>query len=175
LMGRPKTATFRLIDLVGVDVWEHVGKNLAPAITHDKLAQKYLSSEKPNKLIQTMVERGWLGNKSKVGFYKEVRTDDGKKEFWSLNLETLAHESPKKIRFDSIGKAKDVDTLSGRLMILLGENDKAATLVQALTYQGFQYAAHIIPEVADTPMPLDDAIRWGFGHDAGPLNRLRGW
>ena len=95
LMGRPKTATFRLIDLVGVDVWEHVGKNLAPAITHDKLAQNYLSSEKPNKLIQTMVEKGWLGNKSKVGFYKEVRTDDGKKEFWSLNLETLAHESAK--------------------------------------------------------------------------------
>jgi 3-hydroxyacyl-CoA dehydrogenase len=84
-------------------------------------------------------------------------------------LETLAHESPKKIRFDSIGKAKDVDTLSGRLKILLGENDKAATLVQALTYQGFQYAAHIIPEVADTPMPLDDAIRWGFGHEAGPF------
>ena len=169
LMGRPKTATFRLIDLVGVDVWEHVGKNLAPAISHDKLAQKYLSSEKPNKLIQTMVERGWLGNKSKVGFYKEVRTEDGKKEFWSLNLETLTHESPKKIRFDSIGKAKDVVTLSGRLKILLGENDKAAKLVQALTYQGFQYAAHIIPEVADTPMPLDDAIRWGFGHDAGPF------
>jgi 3-hydroxyacyl-CoA dehydrogenase len=169
LMGRPKTATFRLIDLVGVDVWEHVGRNLAPAITHDKLAQKYLSSEKPNQLIRTMVEKGWLGNKSKVGFYKEVRSGDGKKEFWSLNLESLEHESPKKVRFDSIGKAKDVENLGERLKILLSESDKAARLVQAIIYQGFQYASHLIPEVADTPMPLDDAIRWGFGHDAGPF------
>jgi 3-hydroxyacyl-CoA dehydrogenase len=167
LIGHPKTATFRLIDLVGVDVWEHVGKNLALAIPHDKLAQEYLSSEKPNKLIHTMIEKGWLGNKNKVGFYKEVRTKDGKKEFWSLNLESLDHEPPKKIRFDSIGKAKDVENPGGRLKIMLGENDKAARLVQVLTYQGFQYAAHIIPEVADSPMPLDDAIRWGFGHDAG--------
>jgi 3-hydroxyacyl-CoA dehydrogenase len=169
LMGRPKTATFRLIDLVGVDVWEHVGKNLAPAIPNDKLAQKYLSAEKSNKLIRTMVEKSWLGNKSKIGFYKEVRSGDGKKEFWSLNLESLDHEPPKKVRFDSIGKAKDVENLGERLRILLGEDDKCAYLVQALTYQAFQYAAHIIPEVADSPMPLDDAIRWGFGHDAGPF------
>jgi 3-hydroxyacyl-CoA dehydrogenase len=169
LMGRPKTATFRLIDLVGVDVWEHVGRNLAPAIKHDKLAQIYLSSDKPNNLIHTMVGKGWLGNKSKVGFYKEVRTGDGKKEFWSLNLESLEHESPKKVRFDSIGKVKDVEELGDRLKILLGETDKAAQLVQAITYQGFQYASHIVPEVADSPMPLDDAIRWGFGHDAGPF------
>ena len=169
LMGRPKTATFRLMDLVGVDVWEHVGKNLAPAIPHDKLAQQYLASDKPNKLIHTLIEKGWLGNKSKVGFYKEVRTEDGKKEFWPLNLETFEHQASKKIRFDSIGKAKDVEDLGERLKTLLGETDKAAKLVQTLTYQGFQYAAHIIPEVSDSPMPLDDAIRWGFGHDAGPF------
>jgi 3-hydroxyacyl-CoA dehydrogenase len=169
LMGRPRTATFRLIDLVGVDVWEHVGSNLAHAIPKDKLAQKYLSAQKPNKLVHSMVEKGWLGNKSKIGFYKEVRTEDGKKEFWSLNLETQTHEPPVKVRFDSVGKANDVDNLGDRLKILLNEGDKAARLVQALTYQGFQYAAHIIPEVADTPMPLDDAIRWGFGHDAGPF------
>jgi len=169
LMGRPRTATFRLIDLVGVDVWEHVGKNLAPAIPKDKLAQKYLAAEKSTKLIHAMVEKSWLGNKTKIGFYKEIRTAEGKKEFLSLNLETLDHEPPKKIRFDAIGKAKDVENLGERMRILLGEDDKAARLVKALTYQGFQYAAHIIPEVADSPMPLDDAIRWGFGHDAGPF------
>ena len=62
-----------------------------------------------------------------------------------------------------------MEGLGDRLKIMLGETDKAAKLVQALTYQGFQYASHIIPEVADSPMPLDDAIRWGFGHDAGPF------
>jgi 3-hydroxyacyl-CoA dehydrogenase len=169
LMGRPRTATFRLIDLVGVDVWQHVGRNLAPAIPHDKLAQQYLSADGPNKLIPAMIEKGWLGNKNKIGFYKEVRTEEGRKEFWSLNLESLGHEPPKKIRFDSVGKAKDVENLGERLKILLGENDKAARLVRALTYQGFQYASHIIPEVADSPLPLDDATRWGFGHEVGPF------
>jgi 3-hydroxyacyl-CoA dehydrogenase len=169
LIGRPKTATFRLIDLVGIDVWEHVGKNLAPAIPHDLLGQQYLASEKPAKLIATMVERGWLGNKTKVGFYKEVRNEDGKKEFWPLDLEKIEHVQPTKPRFDSIGKAKSAETLGEKLKILLGEDDKAARLVKALTYQAFQYASTLIPEVADTPKPLDDATRWGFMHEAGPF------
>jgi 3-hydroxyacyl-CoA dehydrogenase len=85
VIGNPKTAFFRLIDLVGIDVWEHVGVNLAPAIPHDEHALHYLKSEPANKLIHTLVERGWLGNKSKVGFYIEVQVE-GKKEFWVLNL-----------------------------------------------------------------------------------------
>jgi 3-hydroxyacyl-CoA dehydrogenase len=169
LMGHPKTATFRLIDLVGVDVWEHVGVNLKEAVSYDKYIMPYLEAEKPNKLIHNMVERGWLGNKSKVGFYKEVRTDDGKKEFWPLDLQKLEHISPTKPRFDSVGKAKDVEGLGDRLKILLAESDRAADLVRALTYQGFQYASAIIPEVADTPKPIDDAVRWGFMHEAGPF------
>lgn len=169
LIGRPKTATFRLIDLVGVDVWDHVGRNLAPAIPYDRYAQPYLQAEKPNALIQSLLERGWLGNKSKVGFYKEVRNEAGKKEFWSLNLSTLEHEAPTKPRFDSVKQAKDIEDLAERLTVLLAADDKAARLVQAFTWQGFQYAAAIIPEVADTPKPIDDAIRWGFGHEAGPF------
>ncbi|MFN3742848.1 MAG: 3-hydroxyacyl-CoA dehydrogenase family protein, partial [Anaerolineales bacterium] len=106
LIGRPKTATFRLIDLVGVDVWDHVGKNLAPAIPHDTLAQSYLRAEKPNTLIRTWIECGWLGNKTKVGFYKEV-TQEGKKEYWPLDLQTLEHVPPSKPRFESVGKVKD--------------------------------------------------------------------
>jgi 3-hydroxyacyl-CoA dehydrogenase len=168
LIGRPRTATFRLIDLVGVDVWDHVGRNLGPAILYDKEAQKYLQSEKPNKLIAAMIERKWFGNKTKVGFYKEVRTDSGK-EFWSLNLQTLEHEPSKKARFESVGKAKDLETLQERLGIFLSETDRAATLIQALTYQGFSYASSLIPEVADTAKPIDDAMRWGFGHDFGPF------
>ncbi len=169
LIGRPKTATFRLIDLVGIDVWDHVGRNLAPLIPHDKLGQEYLSAEAPNKLISTLIERKWLGNKTKVGFYKEVRNAEGKKEFWSLDLNTLEHTAPTKPRFDSLGAAKDVEGLGDRLKVLLESDDKAATLVKALTYQGFQYASSIIPEVADTMKPIDDAVRWGFMHEAGPF------
>ena len=169
LIGRPKTATFRLIDLVGIDVWEHVGKNLAPAIPYDKLGQQYLASEKPNKLIQSMVERGWLGNKSNVGFYKQVRDPDGKKEYYSLDLNTLEHNPTTKPRFDSVKKAKDGESLADRLKVLINETDRAAELIRALTFQAFQYASTIIPEVADTPKPLDDAVRWGFMHEAGPF------
>ena len=169
LMGRPKTATFRLIDLVGVDVWDHVGKNLAPLIPHDKLGQKYLAAEKPRKLMDTLLERNWLGNKTKVGFYKEVRSDDGKKEFYSLDLNTLEHVSAGKPRFDSVKAAKDVEGLGDRLKAMLEADDKAAKLVKALTYQGFQYVSTIIPEVADNVKPIDDAVRWGFMHEAGPF------
>ncbi len=169
LMGRPKTATFRLIDLVGVDVWDHVGRNLAPAIPHDRLAQKYLGSEAANQLIAGLIERKWLGNKTKTGFYKEVRSEDGKKEFWPLDLKTLEHIPPSKPRFDSVKAAKDLEGLKDKLGAMLEADDKAAKLVQALTYQGFQYASTLLPEIADSPKPIDDAVRWGFQHEAGPF------
>ncbi len=131
LIGRPKTATFRLIDLVGLDVWEHVSRNLAPLIPHDKLGQEYLKAEAPAKLISTMMERKWLGNKTKIGFYKEVRGEDGKREFWSLDLNTLEHVPPTKPRFDSVKAAKDVEKLGDRLKVLLAADDKAARLGQS--------------------------------------------
>src|SRR5512138_1433298 len=175
LIGRPKTATFRLMDLVGLDVWDHVGRNLAPLIPHDKLGQEYLKAEAPNKLMATMLERKWLGNKTRIGFYKEVRGADGKnpqgasREFWSLDLNTLEHVPPTKPRFDSVKAAKDEEKLGDRLKILIEADDKAAQLVKAFTYQSFQYASSIIPEVADTVKPIDDAVRWGFTHQAGPF------
>jgi 3-hydroxyacyl-CoA dehydrogenase len=169
LIGRPKTALFRLIDLVGVDVWDHVAKNLTPLIPRDKLAQKYLNSEPQNKLIETMIERKWLGNKTKTGFYKEVRKDDGSKEFWPLDLEKLEHVAPSKPRFDSVRKAKDENEPRERIKILLSESDRAAQLVKALIYQGFQYASSLIPEVTNSPRAIDEAIRWGFGYEAGPF------
>ena len=168
-IGRPKTATFRLIDLVGIDVWEHVGVNLAPEIPEDKQALKYLNSERVNKLIHSMVEKGWLGNKVKQGFYKEVRTPEGNREFWSLNLNTLEYQAPVKARFESIGKIKDLESLGEKLKVLVESDDRAAQLVKALTYQGLSYASERIPEITDTPKPLDDAMRWGFGHEAGPF------
>lgn len=169
LIGHPKTATFRLADLVGLDIWEHVGKNLGPAIPHDKLGQQYLAAEKPKELVGKLIERKWLGNKTKIGFYKEARGADGKKEFWSLNLKTLEHVPPTKPRFDSVKVAKDVEDLGDRLKVMLEADDKAAKLVKALTYQSFQYTSSVIPEIADSPKPIDDATRWGFSHEAGPF------
>jgi 3-hydroxyacyl-CoA dehydrogenase len=168
-LGRPKTATFRLIDLVGIDVWKHVGANLTPAIPHDEHALKYLKSEPVNHLIDTLVERGSLGNKSRIGFYKQVRKPDGGKDFWELNLKTLEYEEPQKVRFESIGKAKEMTGLGERLKVLLAGDDRAAELARALTYQSLAYASERIPEIADSPTPIDDAMKWGFGHEAGPF------
>ncbi len=168
VIGRPKTATFRLIDLVGVDVWEDVGRNLAPVIPHDEQAIKYLKSEQSNELIHSMVEKGWLGTKTKQGFYKQVQKNGGK-EFWVLNLDTLEYEPPAKPKFDSIGEAKDEDKLGARLKVMLAAEDRAGELVRALTYQSLAYASERIPEIAETPKPIDDAMRWGFRNEAGPF------
>ncbi len=169
VMGRPKTATFRLIDLVGIDVWEHVGENLAPAIPQDAMAQRYLGSKRTNDLIHAMVEKGWLGNKTGQGFYKEVRNPQGGKEYWALNLKTLEYEPPSKPRFDSVKKARDIEDLEGRMKVFLAADDRAGQLVRAMAYQGLAYASACIPEIADVPKPVDDAMRWGFGHEAGPF------
>jgi 3-hydroxyacyl-CoA dehydrogenase len=168
-IGRPKTATFRLIDLVGVDVWEHVGSNLAPAIQHDEMAQQYLNSKPATALIRDMVDKGRLGNKTKQGFYKEVRKEDGSKEFWALDLGTFEYRPPEKPDVPSLKKAKGMEDWQESLKFLLTADDKAGDLTRAMTYQGFAYASSVIPEIADTPRPLDDAMRWGFGHQAGPF------
>ncbi len=167
-IGRPKTATFRLIDLVGLDVLGHVTRNLIPAIPHDEHALKYLNSEKVNALMSGMVEKGWLGNKTKCGFYKLTMVD-GKKQFWPLDLETLDHVEPTKPRFESVGVARKAETLPEKLTAFIAGDDRAAEFVRAITFQSFAYASEMIPEIADTAQPIDDAMRWGFGHEAGPF------
>lgn len=168
LIGRPKTATFRLLDLVGLDVWEHVGSNLVDALPENDQAMPYLKSKPANQLISDLVKKGWLGNKSRQGFYKQVNVE-GNKEFWPLNLEKLDYESAEKVRFDSVKSARGIEDLGQRITKLLEGSDRAADLARAMLLQGLSYASHCIPEIADTPKPIDDAMRWGFGHEAGPF------
>jgi 3-hydroxyacyl-CoA dehydrogenase len=168
LIGRPKTATFRLLDLIGIDVWDHVGENLAKALPDDDQAMPYLKSKPGNKLIHGMVEKGLLGNKTRQGFYKQTIVD-GKKEFWPLNLKTQEHEPGEKAQFESVGSARGIEDLGERITKLLEGDDKAADLARAILLQGLSYASHRIPEIADSPKPIDDAMRWGFGHEAGPF------
>jgi 3-hydroxyacyl-CoA dehydrogenase len=104
-----------------------------------------------------------------VGFYKQVR-ENGKKDFWPLNLKTLEHEKPgEKPKFDSIGKVKDIEDTCERVKALLEEDDRAAQLARAIIYHGLSYASHSIPEIADLPSAIDDATRWGYVHENGPF------
>lgn len=167
LIGRPKTATFRLMDLVGLDVMAHVNSNLYPAIPNDPY-REMLRPEITNTVMGQMLENKWLGNKSSQGFYKRT-TVDGKREFWVLNPKTMEHEPPTKVRFDSVGAVRKIEDLGERLRKLLEHDDRAANFVRDILYYGFAYAAYVAPEIAYKLTDVDKAMRWGFGHEAGPF------
>lgn len=167
LIGRPKTASFRLLDLVGLDIAAHVRGNLAGALPNDPAA-KYLDSQEASRVTEAMIERGWLGNKAGQGFYKPVEGQDGK-EYWVLDLETFEYKAQEKPRFDSVAVAKDHPTPAERIGVILEQDDRAARLLREILFYGFSYASGRIPEIADTPKPVDDAMRWGFMHEQGPF------
>ncbi|MEI7989831.1 MAG: 3-hydroxyacyl-CoA dehydrogenase/enoyl-CoA hydratase family protein [Chloroflexota bacterium] len=169
LIGRPKTATFRLLDLVGIDVMDLINHNLFPMIPHDTFIQPYLSSDRMNALLAVMREKKLLGNKTKAGFYKTITHPDGKKEFLALNVQTMQYELPKKIQYGSVSNVSNINKLSDRLHVLLAGEDQGAEFIRSVIYQFLAYASLVIPEIADTPKSLDDAIRWGFAHEIGPF------
>lgn len=167
LLGRPKTGSFRLTDLVGLDVMVHVNSNLYPAIPHDKY-RELLVEERLIALNDKMMANKWLGNKTGQGFYKKAMVD-GKREFQHLNLKTFEYESPSKPRFESVGAVRKVEGLGERLQQLLAHDDKAANYARKNLYFNMAYAAYVGPEIAHSLVDVDNAIRWGFAHEAGPF------
>ncbi len=167
VIGRPKTATYRLLDLVGLDVMAHVNNNLYDAVPNDAY-REMLRPQRTAALMSAMLDRKWLGNKTSQGFYKQQRVN-GAREFWTLNPETMEYEAAPKIRFDSIGAVRNVDDLGERLRKLLSFDDRAANYARDLLYYGFAYAAYVAPEIAYRLSDVDDAMRWGFSHEAGPF------
>lgn len=164
VIGHPKTATFRLADLVGVDILYHVAQNLYAAVPEDEARAEL----RPPEFLKAMVERGWLGNKSGQGFYKPVE-EDGKKKFYALNLHTLEYEKPEKFFFDSVSGAEMCETLPEKLRYLVAQDDRAARFIWDTTAHFLAYASHRIPEIADDIVSLDRAMKWGFAHEAGPF------
>ena len=167
LVGHPKTATFRLMDLVGIDVMLHVNSNLYPAIPHDKY-REVLKGEKSAAVYGRIQENKWFGNKSGQGFYKQVRVD-GKREFHTLNPDTFEYANPDKVRFASVGAVRKIENLGDRMKALLEHDDRAAQFVRDTTYFTLAYSAYASPEIAHNIMDVDNANRWGFAHEAGPF------
>jgi 3-hydroxyacyl-CoA dehydrogenase len=167
LIGRPKTATFRLNDLVGFDVAVHVARNLYPAIPEDP-AREVLNHPAAEALSQKMLDNNWLGNKSGQGFYKEVKGASGR-EFWSLNLDTFEYEAPKNIEFESVKKHERVKPLGERIKRLIAEDDRAGQFLWHLHAFYLAYASHRVPEITDTIENIDNAQKWGFSHEMGPF------
>ncbi len=168
LIGRPKTATFRLNDLVGFDIAVHVARNLYDAIPDDP-AREVLNHPKAVELSQRLLDNNWLGNKTGQGFYKQMKGAGGEKEFWTLNLDTFEYEAPKNPRFDSVGKHRKVEPLGERIRLLINEEDRAGKFLWHLHAFYLAYASQRVPEITDTIVNIDNAQKWGFGHEMGPF------
>lgn len=167
LIGRPKSATFRLMDLVGLDVMGHVNSNLYDAVPDDPYRET-LRPAKTSAVMETMIGNKWLGNKTKQGFYKKTMVN-GKREFWTINPDTFEYEAPAKVRFASVGATRKIEDLGTRVSKLIQHDDRAATYVRDTLYFGFAYAAYVAPQIAYKLTDVDDAMRWGFAHEAGPF------
>jgi 3-hydroxyacyl-CoA dehydrogenase len=177
LVGRPKTAIFRLRDLIGNDVAAHVGANLYDLLPVDE-SREVLRHSSTINLLEGMVERKWLGNKTKVGFYKQVINEEGKKEFWVLNPETLEHEPPKKPRLEIFSKGKEIEDLGERYRWLVAQADggdiseetkRLASFIWETTAFMLGYASRRVPEIADRFVDIDQAMKWGFSNELGPF------
>jgi len=169
LIGNPKTATFRLLDLVGIDVMADVTQHLYPRLAGDPF-REVLQNEKVGALAAAMIERGWLGRKSSQGFYRRVESEAGA-EFWWLDPVSLEYRAPARPRFDSVGKHEDVAEVGERLKRLVGEGDRAAAFLWATTVFGLRYAASLVPEVMPDLVSIDNAMKWGFMQVLGPFER----
>ncbi|NTV64357.1 MAG: 3-hydroxyacyl-CoA dehydrogenase/enoyl-CoA hydratase family protein [Oscillochloris sp.] len=171
VVGRPNTATFRLLDVVGIDIMAHVANNLYPAVPEDESRETLKATD----ILDRMVAAGKLGRKSGGGFYKEVK-QGGKREFWPLDLSTLDYVALQGTAGvdEFIKAAKKIKSLPERLRFMIKRSveqpdDRAAALVAQTVLPTIAYAARRLPEIADSVEDVDNAMRWGFAHELGPF------
>jgi len=165
VIGRPKSATFRTSDVVGLDTLVKVANNLYEALTHDEGREIFKLPDVVNKLD----ENKWLGDKTGQGFYKKVKNKNGETEILTLDLNTLEYKPKQKVKFATLETAKSIDNLRERFKVLLAGKDKAGEFYRDSFYALFQYASNRIPEISDELYRIDDAVCAGFGWELGPF------
>ena len=165
VIGRPKSATFRTVDVVGLDTLAHVADGIYKNCPQDEAHDLF----KPVSFVETMLKNNWLGSKSGQGFYKKVTDKDGKKEIHALNLNTLEYAPVKKVKFDTLEKTKSIDHVADRFPVLISGNDKASAFYRANFGAMFHYVSQRIPEISDELFAIDLAMKAGFGWMHGPF------
>src|SRR5216683_2940482 len=169
-VGWPKSATFRTADIVGLDVLVHVVKNIYETAPGDESREMY----KVPALVEEMVKRGWLGDKTGQGFYKKVK-GEGEKEILTLDVNTMEYRSRQKARFASLEAGRTIDDTRQRLRALVGpildgqKGDKAQQFLWGALSETCLYAARRVSEISDSIVDVDRAMRWGFGWELGPF------
>lgn len=165
VIGRPKSATFRTVDVVGLDTLVHVANGLYEGVPNDEQHELY----KLPDFIQTMMDNKWLGSKSGQGFYKKVKNDDGSSEIKSLDLNTMEYRGQKKASFATLELTKTIDKVPKRFPVLISGKDKAGEFYRKNLSALFAYVSNRIPEITDDLYKIDDAMKAGFGWEQGPF------
>lgn len=164
VMCHPKSASFRTVDMVGLDIVLHVAKNVYDVVTDPKEKAVFKLPE----FYQKMLDNKWLGDKTKQGFYKKVKTDKGR-EVLVIDYNTMEYRPKEKPKFESLGKAKKAGKPINQMKTLLAGDDKAAQFVWRIQKESIVYAANLLGEIADDIESIDNAMKWGFNWDIGPF------
>jgi 3-hydroxyacyl-CoA dehydrogenase len=165
VLGRPKSATFRTFDIVGLDVLSHVVRNLHEALPEDEEREMFVVPE----FLQKMIGRGMLGNKTRGGFYQKQKGEGGKSVYQVIDPATLEYRPSEKPKFPSLDAAKNIEDLGERIKMLVWGKDRVGAFLWKTISRTLRYAANRIPEIADTVVEVDRAMRWGFGWELGPF------
>ncbi|MCQ0111268.1 3-hydroxyacyl-CoA dehydrogenase/enoyl-CoA hydratase family protein [Zhouia amylolytica] len=165
VIGRPKSATFRTVDVVGLDTLVHVANGIYENCPEDEAHELF----KLPGFIQSMMDNKWLGSKTGQGFYKKIKGDDGQSEILSLDLDTLEYRKKKKASFATLELTKTIDKPIDRFKVLVGGKDKAGEFYRKNFAALFAYVQNRIPEISDELYRIDDAMKAGFGWENGPF------
>ena len=164
IIGRPKSATFRTADVVGIDTLVKVANGVYENCLQDEAREKFVIPDWLNK----MVENKWLGDKTKQGFFKKMAPNEkGEKQIHVLNLTSLEYEPRKKPKFTTLETAKPIEDLPTRLKVLCSGTDKAGEFYRLFHYHLFSYISHRIPEITNELYRVDDGMMAGFGWEVG--------
>ncbi|MET4081332.1 3-hydroxyacyl-CoA dehydrogenase [Pedobacter sp. UYP30] len=164
-MGRPKSATFRTSDVVGLDTMIKVAKGLYDNFPDDKAHNLF---ELPS-FVKKLEENKWLGDKTKQGFYKKTKSAEGKTEILALDLKTWEYKPLQKIKSATLEMTKTIENLRERMKVFVKGKDKAGELFRYSSFGLFEYVSDRIPEISDELYRIDDAMRAGFGWELGPF------
>ncbi len=159
VIGRPKSATFRTADVVGIDTLVKVAMGVKDNCPDDEAKKTFTISA----WLQKMVDNKWLGDKSGQGFFKKTKNEKGETEILTLNLKTFEYEARQRPKFATLEAAKPIDDLKQKLKILIAGKDKAGEFYREFHYGLFSYISHRIPEISDELYRIDDAMKAGFG------------
>lgn len=165
VIGRPKSATFRTVDVVGLDTLVHVANGIRENCPDDERLELFTLPG----FINTMMENNWLGSKTKQGFYKKHVTPEGKKDILSLDLNTLKYREKQRAKFATLELTKTIDRVSDRFKVLVGGKDKAGEFYRKHFAALLAYVSYRIPEITDEIYKIDDAMKAGFGWGDGPF------